>query len=270
MASIKKSVHAGHRERMRERIREHGLETLQAHEVLEYMLYFIIPKRDVNPMAHALLERFKTLDAVFEASVEELTETQGIGSVTADYLKSFGELIAAYDEGHQHYEIVIKTAVEAARYARSLFVRPDKREMALLCMTSQDELIESSLHDWNALSPETARWLLTTVIESNAHHIILVWKRTPQNRDLTPREDKSVQELIRLLSSTEIYLQDIVLLTVDNQYASLRGLGALKDGSKASRSGAAVVKGTPDIPTIVERSDAEIPAKGLDERRAKR
>lgn len=270
LAAIKKNVHAGHRERMRQRIREHGMETLQVHEVLEYMLYFIIPKRDVNPLAHELIDRFGSLDAVLKAPVEELTEVNGVGAITAGYLKVFGEMVAAYDEDNQHFDTVIKTAAEAARYARDLFYRPDRREMAVLCMTAQDELIESSLHDWNALSPETARWLLTTVIESNAHHIILVWKRTDPHPDLMPREDESIQELLHLLRSAEIYLRDIVLLSGNDKYASLRGVGALLDGVELADMSAAIMKDAPDLPPIVEMSDAELLAKGLDEQAAKR
>ncbi len=270
LASIKKNVHAGHRERMRRRIREHGLETLQDHEVLEYMLYYIIPKRDVNPMAHELIERFGTLDAVLGAPAEALVEVDGVGMVTAGYLKAFGELVAAYDEDNQHFGTAIRTAAEAARYARNLFYRPDRREMAVLCMTAQDELIGSSLHDWSAFSPEAARWLLTAAIESSAHHIILVWKRTGKNPDLSRREDESIQEMLRLLRSMEIYLRDIVLLSEDNRYASLRGSGALLDGHDLASMNASAMKDAPDLPPIIEMSDADLLAKGLDEQAAKR
>lgn len=269
LTPIKKNVHTGHRERMRQRIREHGLETLQPHEVLEYMLYFIIPKRDVNPLAHELIERFGTLDEVLRAPVEALREVDGVGAATAAYLRSFGELVGSYDESNQRFATVIKTAAEAARYTRDLFYRLDKREMAVLCLTERDELIESSLHEWNALSPEAVRWLLFTAIESNAHHIVLVWKRTGERGDLTPREDEAIQTLLSLLRSAEIHLKDIVLLSGD-RYASLRGAGALLDGADLADMNAAVMKDAPDLPPIIEMSDAELLAKGLDEQAAKR
>ena len=264
LTAMKKNVHAGHRERMRQRIREHGMDTLQAHEVLEYMLYFAIPKKDVNPLAHEMLDRFGTLDAVLRAPFEELIKIDGVGSVTASYLRAFGEMVALYDEGSRHFDTVIKTAAEAARYARNLFRRLDKREVAVLCMTAQDELIESSLHDWNCMSPEMARWLLTTTIESNAHHIILVWKRTGSNPDLTLREDKAIQSLLRLLRSAEICLRDIVLLSGNGKYASLREIGALLDGRDLCRLSASL-EDAPPLQPIIEMSDAELLAKGLDE-----
>ena len=54
-----KQIHAGHRQRMHQRVQKYGLESLAEHEMLEYLLYFTNPRRDTNPTAHALLERFE-------------------------------------------------------------------------------------------------------------------------------------------------------------------------------------------------------------------
>ena len=50
--------HEGHRQRMRTRVEQYGLESLAPHEVLEYLLYITNARRDTNGIAHALLERF--------------------------------------------------------------------------------------------------------------------------------------------------------------------------------------------------------------------
>ena len=65
---------AGHRERVRQRFLEHGLSSFQPYEVLEYLLFMLIPQRDVKPVAKALLEHFKTISGFLGASHQELTE----------------------------------------------------------------------------------------------------------------------------------------------------------------------------------------------------
>ena len=75
--------HAGHRQRMRERFLAGGLEGFADHEVLELMLFYAIPQRNVNPLAHRLLDRFGTLHAVLEAPVEELMKVEGVGQYAA-------------------------------------------------------------------------------------------------------------------------------------------------------------------------------------------
>ncbi len=262
-----KNVHAGHRERMRQRIRDHGLETLQPHEILEYMLYYIIPKRDVNPIAHELIDRFGSLDAVLQADEQALMSVEGVGPVTANYLKVFSDMITAYCEGGQKQRQLILTAADAARYARDLFFRPDKREMAVLCLTEQDELISSEIHEWNSQTPEETRWMMEAIISSGAHRVILVWKRSGKNPDLLPREDTSIEDILYLFRCAEVHIKDIVLLHKRNRFASLRDAGILLDGGnmlfgQEQNSGA--------LEPIIEKSDEELLAKGLDEPAFKR
>ncbi|MEG1404864.1 MAG: hypothetical protein RSC52_05090, partial [Oscillospiraceae bacterium] len=64
------SVHDGHRERMKNRLLEQGLDTFDDHNVLELLLFFSVPRQDTNPIAHELLDHFGSLEAVFEAPAE--------------------------------------------------------------------------------------------------------------------------------------------------------------------------------------------------------
>ena len=70
-------MHEQHRERLRDRILSHGLESLADHELLEFYLFYAIPRADTNGLAHELLRRFGSLNAVLEASVDELQEVPG-------------------------------------------------------------------------------------------------------------------------------------------------------------------------------------------------
>ena len=83
-------AHDGHRSRMRERFRREGLNGFADHEALELMLFYAIPQRNVNPLAHALLERFGSFHAVLEAPAEQAEET-------ARLLKETMEGAVSYD-----------------------------------------------------------------------------------------------------------------------------------------------------------------------------
>ena len=71
--------HQGLRERKKRQFRDFALDAFADHEVLELLLFYAIPRRDTNPLAHELLHRFGSLVAVLEASVEELTAVPGMG-----------------------------------------------------------------------------------------------------------------------------------------------------------------------------------------------
>ena len=82
-------THDGHRERKRRQFREHGIDAFADHEVLELLLYYAIPRRDVNPIAHALIERFGNLEAVLAAPLEELERVvpQNTARAIYDYFR---------------------------------------------------------------------------------------------------------------------------------------------------------------------------------------
>ena len=73
------SEHDGHRKRLRERAARTGLEGFQPHEVLELLLSETIPRKDVNPLAHALIDRFGSFSGVLNAGREELMQVPGVG-----------------------------------------------------------------------------------------------------------------------------------------------------------------------------------------------
>ncbi len=80
------SLHAMHRKRLDKKVSEYGLESLEPHEQLEYLLYAVIPMGDTNELAHRILGRFKTISGAMNASMDELMTIEGVGRSTARFL----------------------------------------------------------------------------------------------------------------------------------------------------------------------------------------
>lgn len=85
-------VHDGHRQRMRAKLLSHGERIFDTYELLEMLLYNVVPYKDTNPIAKRLLSAFGSLDGVFSADREALKSVTGIGDRAADYLLSVGKL----------------------------------------------------------------------------------------------------------------------------------------------------------------------------------
>ncbi len=83
----KKGIHSGHRQRLKDRFVREGLDGFEKHQMMELLLFFSIPQRDTNPIAHALLDRFGSLKGVFSASREDLCAVDGVSEHTATLLK---------------------------------------------------------------------------------------------------------------------------------------------------------------------------------------
>lgn len=97
MLTEDKDIHAGHRQRMRAKLLAHGPRIFDTYELLEMLLYYIIPFKDTNPTSKLLLKQFSSLSGVLSADVESLQCVSGIGARAAEYIHDLGELISSLD-----------------------------------------------------------------------------------------------------------------------------------------------------------------------------
>ena len=114
-------IHDGHREKMRRRFLQGGLESFADHEALELLLYYAIPRRDTNPIAHALMERYGSLAAVLDAPVEDLQKVEGIGESAAVLLKLVPQLYRKARLAEVERETVLNSSERAGAYLLERF-----------------------------------------------------------------------------------------------------------------------------------------------------
>ncbi|WP_444441881.1 JAB domain-containing protein [Pseudoruminococcus massiliensis] len=91
----KKNVHEGHRERIRNKYVNKGIEVFEQHEILEMLLFYAIPRKNTNDIAHRLLEACGSLSAVFDAPIDILMQ-QGLSYNAAVLLHMIPDLSRAY------------------------------------------------------------------------------------------------------------------------------------------------------------------------------
>ena len=90
------NIHAGHRERLKERFRENGLKAFSDVEAIELLLFYALPRCNTNEIAHNLLNRFGSYKAVMEADISELKLVQGVGENAATLIRLVSETNARY------------------------------------------------------------------------------------------------------------------------------------------------------------------------------
>ena len=94
----KECVHDGHRERMRSKILDNHVDVLLDHELLEVLLYYALPRRNTNDIAHSLIKSFGTLANVFNAKPEQLMQIPYVSEQTATLIKIFVEMFKRYNQ----------------------------------------------------------------------------------------------------------------------------------------------------------------------------
>lgn len=101
----KENVHDGHRERLLEIVYTHGFDALSKYEQAEFMLFYVFPRGDTNPLAHRLIEHFGSFAGILDADIDDLASVDGMGIKTAKKVKSFVPMLNRYTESR--YEGVI-------------------------------------------------------------------------------------------------------------------------------------------------------------------
>jgi DNA repair protein RadC len=86
----------GHRQRLRERYQRAGAAALQDYELLELVLTYALPRRDVKPVAKDLLARHGTLAAVLDAPLDELAAATGMGPSSALMIRLLRDICTHY------------------------------------------------------------------------------------------------------------------------------------------------------------------------------
>ena len=84
--------HTDHRKRMKERFLAEGLDHFNDINALELLLFYCVPQKDTNPIAHELIDHFGSLAAVIDAKPEELAEIEDIGEVTSETIAAYFRL----------------------------------------------------------------------------------------------------------------------------------------------------------------------------------
>lgn len=220
--------HEGHRARLKARFCNTGLDGLLDHEALELLLCYAIPRRDVKPMAHALLQRFGSLEAVLNARREELMQAAGVGENAALLLRLTGELErrCRMQAQHKKEKPALKTALDAARYAAALCAGNRYECVYVASLDKNKRVLHSSCIHTGSLTetPLYPRNVVEEALLQRAHGVLLIHNHpsgdpTPSKNDATVTEN-----VMRALDGVDITLFDHIIAGDGCCYSMSRGI----------------------------------------------
>ena len=221
-------IHDGHREKMRRRFQETGLEGFADHEALELLLYYAIPRRDTNELAHRLLTRYGSLAALLQAPIEDLQRTEGIGESAAVFLK----LVPAFVYKAQRsagQETVLNSTEKAGRYLLTRFAGERNEVIYQLCLDRKGKLLACKrLSEGGSAAAElNIRRLVENALLSSASAVIFSHNH-PSGIALPSREDyATTQQAQDALRTIGVELLDHIIVAEDD-YVSLADSGILQ------------------------------------------
>ena len=222
MGDSKKSEHSGHRERLRRRFIDNGLDGFEEHQALELYLFYAIPRRDTNPLAHRLLERYRNIGGECDAPIDELERDFGLSESAAALLKLLPEMSRLYNESKLSDTNLIDPETVGDMIARR-FIGRTSEAVALLLGSAKGKILYFDIVAKGSVSSSDfpLRRIVDLAIRHNARTAYIAHNH-PSGSLLPSRADIDVTKLLdSTLSSVGVHLLDHFIVA-DNEYASLR------------------------------------------------
>ena len=222
-------IHDGHREKMRHRFCETGLEGFADHEALELLLYYAIPRRDTNELAHPLLARYGSLAALLQAPLEDLQRTEGIGESAAVFLKLVPAFVYQAQRSAAGQDTILNSTEKAGRYLLARFAGERNEVIYQLCLDRKGKLLACKrLSEGGSAAAElNIRRLVENALISSASAVILSHNH-PSGIALPSREDYTTTRRVQeALATIGVELLDHIIVAEDD-YVSLADSGILQ------------------------------------------
>lgn len=220
------SIHEGHRDRLKTRFRKHGLDSFTDIQVLELLLFYAIPRRDTNDIAHRLLDHFGGLSQVLEASPGELKRVEGVGDHAATLLSLVTQIGRFYLVDRSKKETILPSIDDCGKYLMSFFFGRTNETVFLLCLDSKCKVLDCKQIGEGSINSAgiSIRKIVETALTLKASSVVLAHNH-PSGIALPSAEDiQATRRVAAALNAVEIQLVDHIVVA-DEDYVSLAQSG---------------------------------------------
>lgn len=214
----KKNPHKDHRRRMRQRFLKEGLHSFSKHNQLEYLLFYCVPVKDTNVLAHRLLERFGSISAVLDAPYSELLKVDGIGEVAACFLKAIPQISGIYLDDKTNDTNLVNTAERLVDFVRYKFTGKTEEEMLVMCLDCKLKVISYEFIAKGTVNASVInkRKIAEIALFNKASSVVIAHNH-PQGLALPSQEDMMATKTIATaLKTINVRLLDSLVVADDD------------------------------------------------------
>lgn len=212
------SIHEGHRQRLKNRFRREGLDNFDELYVLELLLFYCVPRRDTNPLAHKLLETFGSLNGVLNASREELEKVEGVNGNISTFLSLITQVGRYYQVKQSEPGRILNTIDQCGNYLVPYFYGREVETVFMLCLDAKCKVIcckkvgEGSVNSANI----PVRRIVEMALAVNATTVVLAHNH-PSGLAIPSADDvQTTLRVAKALDAVELILADHIVVSKDD------------------------------------------------------
>ena len=204
----------GHRQRLRDEFLNGGFESMPDYKLVELLLTYAIPRKDVKEISYELFNTFGTLENIFNADVSSLTKVNGIGKNTAVLLKLhniFNKRVAS----NKSVDILKFDSVDVIKqYYQSLMMYETVEKFYVTTLNNSNEIIETHLCNEGTVnhSPVNIRKIVEFVIKDSASSIVIAHNHPNGHCEPSKKDLNLTMKLRKYISELKVNLIDHVIV----------------------------------------------------------
>ncbi len=219
--SAEQKGYLGHRKRLRERFVNSGLAGFHDHEVLELLLSFAIPRRDVKPVAKALLAEFHSLAAVLDAPLPVLQQVDGIGPVASLLIAFIPQILDRYRRDRWRETPVFNRPADAVSFVSSLLGYEQREVFYVLALNSRNGLIAAERIQEGTVNRTAVfpRLVVEAALKHRSTAVILAHNHPGGDPRPSDADRQVTRKLGRILKDLDVKLHDHIIAAGPRGYS---------------------------------------------------
>ncbi|KUO76548.1 MAG: hypothetical protein APF77_05310 [Clostridia bacterium BRH_c25] len=218
---MEKKIHEGHRQRVKTRYLSEGLDAFEDHQVLEMLLFFSIPMKDTNELAHKMIHEFGSLAGLFEADPKDICKRCGVSENTAVLVSLIPSLARRYSRVKWGDKPVINSSIKAGEYAVSLFAGRTYENFFIICLDSQNRVNYAALVHEGTINeaPVYPRLIVETALRHQANSIILTHNHPGGSMEPSSADIDTTKKIVAAIEAISIKVMDHIIVAGEKYYS---------------------------------------------------
>ncbi len=224
-----KNLHEGHRQRVKKRYLSEGLDSFEDHQVLELLLFYCIPMKDTNELAHRMIKEFGSLAGLFEADPKDICRRCKVSENTAILVSLIPSLARRYFKGKWGDKPVLNSSSKAGEYAVSLFAGRIYEAFYVICLDSQNRVNHAALVHEGTINeaPVYPRLIVETALRHQANSLILAHNHPGGSLQPSSADIQITRKIAAATEAISISVLDHIIVAGD-KYFSFAEKGLMK------------------------------------------
>ena len=217
---------SGHRERLRTRFLKSGHDAFADHELLELLLMGVVLRRDVKPIAKALLLRFGNLNAVVAASIPELTNVDGVGESIAIHLKAVHAILLRGEQETIQKQPILSSWASLLNYLKLDLEHEKREQFRVLFLDKKLRLIKDEMMGDGTIdhAPVYPREIARRALELSSSSVVLVHNHPSGDAKPSPQDIVMTKKIITALEQIEVKVIDHIIVGFEGS-VSMKAIG---------------------------------------------